>query len=646
MLIPGQLPANRSLPAPASGRAEEPAWPFSHATQYVPGEQGQVQPVLKVPYYVSRNRESAPPACFVDKNGARHHALVSPDRTMLRVLDEHGKLEFTFRAPDYVQQVEYQAGTHTYYVRSSQAIFALSGKDGSELATISPEKLSCLGEMAVLDTGDLCLVTPLETFKNGHILLLKPDLSPGWSVPSEIATKRVLDVGQGQVAVFNDGEELAVLNAQGEEVLRSKDPRLYSPIVHNGRLLFLEHKPDKYKRNSLEVVSYEAATGKVTRSPVGPEAERIVPLPEGRFLIEEGELARPVVSVFDSDGELIRRFKFPKDCFLRQMHVSRDGTTALAVTGDDPKALYRLDLQASESGWKLLGGKTEKPQAILVRDAPFLPALFSNGKMAVFDSRGIEIEGRHFSTTSEFLEAMGAGVELASARCATTASSHESSHSAPARLDVLLSDVEKQFKLPSARLASPALNPYVTTDGCMNFPLPALGAMPMASQLSLADTDRVLRGLLREQSSQLTVFDDWKLELSNEKLSLCDPEGVTRSKHGLYTAALPLRLGEEKFVAAVGEGSLIWLRPRKWDFEEEVYSLGEPIASLTLSPDGRSVVATTVSGARLDFTPPGSPAMQQAEALPDRSEARSGVLEGSSMIQVGGVTIRKRRPAS
>lgn len=644
MQIPSRLASNS--PVPASSRAprtEEPAWPFSHATQYVPGEGGAVQPVLKVPFSASQATLGGVPQTFEDKEGGRHHALISPDRKMLRVFQPSGKLDFCFQSPNFVQQVEYQAASDTYYVRSNETIHAL--KDGQEIATISPESTNCLGQMKVLSNGDLTLVQSLDTFWNGRVTTLTPDLGVRWQKDIDIAANGVLDVGNGHTAVFKDGDDLAVLNASGEEVLRSKDPALYSPIVHEGRLLFLESHPSKYDRKFKQVVSYDSSTGEVRRSKVSAEADRIVPLPGGKFMVEDGDAGHPRLTVYDAEGEKLKSFKFPDDRYARQLHVAQDGKTALLVLGDTDYDLYRLNLEPSESAWNLIGpGKAEKPEPIFSRQGAFTPALLTNGQLAIFHSEGIELDGRKLGGTAELLQAVGPDVQVATDQVPMSYISVNERTRQAGPLDKLLCDVQADFKLSSARVAQPGAEPYLTPDACMNFPLPALGAMPVAGHLTAVDTARVLRSLLRSEATTMQAFGDWKLELGTDRLTLTDAEGKQKAEFGSFTAALPVSLGDQKFVAAVGEGSLVWLKPLKHEFARETYSLGEPISGLELSPDGRSVVASTVNGMRLDFAPPDfGGGLKDATAPPPEPEAPVGLRETASTVQVGGIVIRKRR---
>lgn len=644
--IPGQLPFSPPLAAAApTPRAEESPWPFSHATQYVPGEQGQVQPVLKVPFHASETTLGGVPQSFQDASGGTHHALISPDRTQLRVLKSSGELDFCFKSPNYVQQVEYQAQTDTYYVRSNETIHALSGKDGSEIATISPEKANCLGKMTLLENGDLALVQPLDTFWNGSVVVLKPDLTPRWNRDIDIATNGLLDVGRGHMAVFKDGDDLAVLDDKGQEVLRSKDPSLYSPIVHEGRLMFLEAHPSKYDRKYKQVVRYDSATGKVTRVKVSAEADRIIPLPRGGFLLEDGEAGHPHLSVYNGEGERVKQFKFPPDRYARQLHLSDDGKTALVVLGDGEASLYRLDLEPHPSAWNLVGLQgAEKPEPIYQRPGGFTPALLSNGQVAIFHGGGIDLDGRRLDSTQELLQAVGPEVRLASSTHPMSSISVNEKSRGSGSLDKLLCDVQQQYKLPDVRVSSPDRQPYLTPDDCMNFPLPCLGAMPAAQKLTLVDTERVLRSLLREEPTTMQAFGDWKLELGQDALRLTDAEGQQRYRGGAFSAALPVQLGPEKFVAAVGNGDLVWLKPLKHDFASETYSLGEPIRGLELSPDGRSVLATTGSGARLEFSPPElGGGLKDATAPPPPPEGKAGVHETGTTVQVGGVIIRKKR---
>ncbi len=603
-----------------------------------------MQPVVKVPFYAKERGAVNAPQTFQDASGVVHHALISPGRTELRVLQSTGQLDFVFKSPNYVQEVVYQPASDTYYVRSNTTIHALSGKDGSEMATISPDQANCLGKMTILSTGDLALVQGLEGIDKGAVTTLKPDLTPRWSRNIDMETNGVLDVGHGHMAVFRDGDDLAVLDASGNEVLRSKSPALYSPIVHDGHLMFIESHPSKWNAKYKEVVRYDSSTGEVRRTKVSKEADRIIPLPDGKFMLEDGGAGHPHISVYDADGERVKSFKFPDDRYARQLHVARDGKTALLVLGDTRYDLYKLDLEPQRSAWNLVGlSPAEHPEPILQRQGSFTPALLSNGQLAVFHSEGIELDGKRLGSTREFLQAVGPGVELDSDRLPMSYISVNERTRSGATLDQVLCDVESDHKLADALVTAPGNRPYITPDACLNFPLPALGAMPVAAHLTVADTDRVLRSLFREEATTLRVFGDATLELAKDKLTLTDGDGQQHMAFGAYTAALPLALGEKKFVAAVGQGDLVWLRPVKYAFAEERYNLGEPISGLELADNGQSVLVTTASGARLAFTPPGGAVVQNAEAPPPPRETQAGVHETMSTVQVGGVTIRKRR---
>ena len=406
--------------------------------------------------------------------------------------------------------------------------------------------------------------------------------------------------------------------------------------------MFLEAHPSKYDRQWNEVVSYDSRTGEVQRTKLSAPADRIIPLPGGRFMVEDGDPMQPHLSLYDAEGEKRKSFKFPNDRVARQLHVSGDGKTALLVLGGTRSELYRLDLDPSESAWNFIGlGKSVRPQPIVSRDGGMTPALLSSGQLAIFHNEGVDLDGRRLGSISEFLQAVGPDAQLATDQLPMGTSNERTRRAGP--LDKLLCDVQADFQLPSARLTEPALEPYLTPDSCFNFPLPALGAMPVAGHLTAADTARVLRSLFQSETTTMQAFGDWKLELAPGQLNLTDSEGNEKAAFGTFTAALPVSLGERKFVAAVGQGSLVWLKPNKHDFERETYSLGEPIHGLELSPDGRSVIASTVNGARLQFVPPDFGAGMQDASTPPPEEASVGLRETASTVQVGGVIIRKKR---
>ncbi len=637
--MPSNQPVTASSAAP---RGEEIVWPFSHATQYVPSENGQVQPVLKIPFNASILGGSGEPQTFVDKMGGRRHALISPDRTRLTVFQASGQLDLCFTSPDSVHQVEYQAESDTYYVRSATTIHAL--KDGREIATISPMQVGGMGAMTLLGNGDLTVGRVLDGYPyRSSVVTLTPDLTPRWNREVDMQLDGLLDVGNGHVAVYDDGEAIVVLDATGNEVFRSQDPSLQSPIVHDGRLMFLESKPGKYAKKYKEVVSFDSGTGKVRRSRIGAEAEQIIPLPGGRFMVEDGEFGQPHFSVYDADGDKLKSFKFSSR-YPRQLHVAQDGKTALLVAGDVGNELYQLDLEPQDSAWNLLGIRPdEKPKPVFQHGGSFRPALLTNGQVAIFHHEGIEYGGRRLSSTRELLDAVGPGVELATNQVEMSSTRFNGRVRLAGPLGQLLSEVQRDYKLPSSLVTRPDNKPYLTPDSCMNFPLPCLGAMPVAQTLTVADTGRVLRSLFKEEPTALREFENWKLELTADQLNLTDPAGQKRSRPGAFSAALPLALGEERFVAAVSEGNLLWLKPSQLNFVEETYSLGEPVTGLELGPDGRSVLASTASGARLEFTPPNfGTAVKDATEPPPPPEGKAGVHETASTVQVGGVIIRKR----
>ncbi|MEW6278044.1 MAG: hypothetical protein AB1758_05430, partial [Candidatus Eremiobacterota bacterium] len=601
-------------------------------------------------------------------DGEVRHNLISPDRTTLTVADASGQPLFNYRSPDYVQQVQFDPVRGHSYVRTSAGIVALD-REGNEVGSVMPERLNCLGSMKLLSTGELAVAIPLETFKDGQVLVLNPDLSPKWQHTSKLATDCLLDVGNGHVAAYDDGEGLEVLDAGGCVRCQTDHLKLYSPIVHEGRLMFLESQPSKYKQEYANVVRYDSATGEVDRFRVGSEAERIVPLPGGGFLLDEGPAAHPHITAYDRDGRRIGSYKFPDDTYPRQLHLSNDGKTALLVADGDGHGggsrLYRLDLTPGRRGLLAALKGSSRPQPAYTRQGGFLPAMLPDGRLFVAHEGGVEELGpsgtpvKSYAGTREFLEEVGPDTPLGTTRYPLSYIAHDATEFTPARLDAWLESAHKRFKLSGGLMAVPPApgSVFVTPDGCLNFALPAVSQLPASVALAVGGTQEALKRILTAQvldrpemaETSFPGQPGLKLRQTTEELQVVGPDGKSATvfspeNTGPYRLAVPLTVEGRPMVAgSTDDAKLVWYDPSKSSGSAQVFDLGGRVAQLGLSADGASVAATTEQGAFLLFTPPGQGVLQAPERLAPGPAQATGVSEGVSSVRVGGVIIRKRR---
>lgn len=627
-------------PAQPPPTAPEAAWPQDSATLYVPQPEGGFQPVVKVPVQ-HRERYSTEVAPGV-------HRAIAPDRRTLRVLDAQGREKFAFQAPDYVQQAEYEPKSDTWFVRSSKAVHAVDAT-GQEIGRLEPEGMSCLGDMKLLSTGDLVLAMPKGTFEGGNVTLLGADLQPKWTTETKVKAEHLLDLGHGHIAVFHDGEALTVLDADGKVKLEEDDLKLYSALVHEDRLLFLRSLPSKYDRKSAEAVRYDAATGEIRRTKVGREAERFVPLPGGGYLMEEGPAGHPRVRVYDHKGKEVRDFKFP-DGFLRQLHLSRDGRTALAVLGDETKRLYRLDL-AEKPGF-LKGLLGEEPQPLLEQKEHFTPALLADGRIALFSRQGVEamdLQGLHRQpmTMQEVLQA-----EVVSSKRPTSFAAAESSDGFPERLDALLNRAHNDYGL-----AVPQGPLFVTADDCLNFALPAVSSLPFTVGRAVdASHDLLRRTLFDEKTStpEKQAFPgrpEWNLEFGRETMKVTGPgeaderflpgmgAGYSHTRGSAFSTAVPLMEGERPMVAAATSDARVqWIDVLRGRDGVQSYDVGSQVKELSVEEG--AVVAVTSDGSFLRLDAPGaSPAQAEEPVAP---ETAGDIEVADDVVRIGGIVITRR----
>lgn len=625
-------------PAATPPTADEPRWPEDSATLYIPTD-GGFQPIVKVPVQ-SHGRYATEVAPGV-------HRAVTPDRRTLRVLDAQGHERFSFESPDFVQQAEYEPKSDTWFVRSSKAVHALDGA-GQEIGRIEPEGMTCLGDMELLSTGDLVLAIPTGSFRDGRVLKLGADLQPKWTMETKVRAEHVLDVGNGHVAVFHDGEDLTILDAEGKVRLEEDDLKLYSATVHEGRLLFLRSRPGKYDRKSAEAVRYDSATGEIRRTKVGREAERFVPLPGGGYLLEEGEPGHPRVRVYDARGKEARDFKLP-DGFLRQLHLARDGRTALAVLGDDSKRMFRLDLGEKPGFLKGLLG--EEPPLIHEAADHFTPALLADGRIAVFSAQGVEtmdLEGgnRQPVRTEDIPR-----LQVASSKCPTSFAAAESSDATPGRLDAILNGSRYQYGIQA-----PAGSLFVTADDCLNFALPTISSLPFTVGRAVEASHDLLKRTLfadKAETPEKQPFPgrpEWNLEFGRESMKVTGPADASQSflpgmggggaRNAAFSTAVPLMEGERPLVAAATSDARVqWIDVQEGREGVQAYDVGSPVQELSLEKG--AVVAKTADGAFLRLEAPGvEPPEPEAPAEP--AAAQGGIEVAEDVVRIGGIVITRR----
>lgn len=652
-------PLVMTAPRAAASQPTPEELPFGSATVYIPQDNETYQPVRKIPLDGYRRLSTE----VRSQSGQVRHNLIAPDRKTLSVVDTAGTPLFHYQSPDYVQQVQFDPRSQNSYVRTSHGIVVLDPK-GQEVGSVMPENLNCLGNMTLLSTGDLALAIPLGTFKDGNVMVLGPDLTPRWQFRTELATDQVLDVGQGHIAVYDDGEGLEVRDAQGNLKCQSDSLKLYSPLVHEGRLLFLESKPTKYKQDYANLVRYDSATGEVERFKVSSEADRIVPLPGGGFLLDEGPAAHPHITAYDADGKLTASFKFPDDTYPRGLHLSKDGKTVLMAADGDGHGgggrLYRLDLGAPAQRNLLGKVKAQRPEPIY-RNQGFVPGMLADGRIFVVHREGVELLGdKSYANAGEFLKDVGPDTAMGSARYPLSYIAHQSTESTPCRLDAALDAAARSLKVSGGLMASPPSpgSVFVTPDDCINFALPTVSSLPAAVFQAVGGSEEAMRRLLTAQvleRPQLaeTPFPgrpELKLRQTQEEISVQGPDKSTRifspDNVGPHRLAIPVMMSGAPMVAsATQDAKLVWHDPEKSSGSALVFDVGSPVNQLGLTSDGGSIAASTDAGGFVIFTPPGARSLQVPEKLAPEATATSTVVEGETTLRVGGVVIRKRRVA-
>lgn len=635
--------------------------PFGSATVYIPQGGESYQPIRKLPLESYRRLDTE----VRSQTGQVRHNVISPDRRTLTAVDTTGTSLFQYHSPDYVQQVQFDPRSENSYVRTSHGIVVLDPQ-GQELGSVTPENLNCLGKMTLLSTGDLALAIPLGTFKDGNVVVLGPDLTPRWQSRTALATDEVLDVGQGHIAVYDDGEGLEVRDAQGNLRCESDSLKLYSPLVHEGRLMFLESKPSKYKQDYANLVRYDSATGEVERFKVSAEADRIVPLPGGGFLLDEGAAAHPHITAYDENGKLMASFKFPDDTYPRGLHLSKDGKTVLMAADGDGHGgggrLYRLDLATRQR--TLLGGvKAQRPQPIY-RNQGFVPGMLADGRIFVVHREGVELLGegaKSYANAGEFLQDVGSDSGMGSTRYPLSYIAHQSTEFTPCRLDAALDAAARSLKVSSGLMAAPPPpgSVFVTPDDCINFALPLVNQMPVALARAVGGSEEVVKRILTAQvldRPELTETPfpgqpQLKLRQNEGELSV-EGNGASRrifspDNVGPYRLAVPVMMnGQPMVAAATRDSKLVWYDPEKNSGSALVFDVGSPVNRLGLTEDGGSIAASTDAGSYVIFTPPGSKSLQVPEQLAPESSSAPAVVESMSTLRVGGVVIKKRRAPS
>ncbi len=650
-----------ALTAPRAAVSQPPVedLPFGSATVYIPRGNESYQPIRKIPLDGYRRLSTE----VRSESGQVRHNLIAPDRKTLSVVDTTGTPLFHYHSPDYVQQVQFDPRSQNSYVRTSHGIVVLDPK-GQEVGSVMPESLNCLGNMTLLATGDVALAIPLGTFKDGNVMVLGPDLAPRWQSRTELAIDQVLDVGQGHIAVYDDGEGLQVRDAQGNLKCESDSLKLYSPLVHEGRLLFLESKPTKYKQEYANLVRYDSATGEVERFKVSAEADRIVPLPGGGFLLDEGPAAHPHITAYDADGKLMASFKFPDDTYPRGLHLSQDGKTVLMAADGDGHGgggrLYRLDLGAPAQRNLLGKVKAQRPEPIY-RNQGFVPGMLADGRIFVVHRQGVELLGvKSYANAGEFLQDIGPDTAMGSARYPLSSIAHQSTESTPCRLDAALDAAARSLKVSGGMMAAPPSpgSVFVTPDDCINFALP-ISPLPAAVFQAVGGSEEAMRRLLTAQvldRPQLaeTPFPgrpELKLRQTQEEITVESPGKSTRvfppDNVGPHRLAIPVMMGGAPMVAsATQDAKLVWHNPEKSSGSALVFDVGSPVSQLGLTSDGGSIAASTDAGGFVIFTPPGARSLQVPDQLAPEATATSAVVEGETTLRVGGVVIRKRRGAA
>ncbi len=651
---PSSSLGNPGVSASLSAPRPQEALPLDSALLYEPRPEGGYRPVLKVPV-------QGGPSYGVEVAPGVHRAITA-DGAALQVLDAHGNKVFSFVAPDRVCSAEYQAREDRWFVRSERALHALDGATGAELARLEPEGMNSMAEMGLLSTGDLVLTLPGswsagagQPARPARVLGLRADLSSRWERDLHFRGERpvkILDLGGGHTAVYDEGMALLALDQEGQQRLEAYDLHSLSPQVDGGELVFLRGGPRHSAERHAEVVRFDPVQGKSRSIRVDGETQRVYPLADGAFLTRDDHRGQVRLRVYDRTGECRRESRLPEGT-LWELQVSGDGRTALALIGNRDFSLYRLDLGERKGFLSRLLPGGERPVRLHASLDRFQAVLLEDGRVALLERRRIGILGPDGKVEPQARLEDLLALPVDGRILPTVPIGVPPEMPCPARWDAMLNRAEALCGT-SFRAPAPEVGCSVDPAGALSFALPVVPDLPWVvgrAAQTAQDLFRSSVAIVQDRRWETSVpfpgDPGWKLNMRKDRLEVVDPAGnATRfspiQPYKSFTVARPLVLeGRHLVVAATSGGRVQWMEAGKEAAVRSV-DLGQPVQDL-LVRQGR-VLATTESGAVLSLEVPGLGGEERPSGGAHSAQVSSpgGVEISGRTVRIGGITLARR----
>lgn len=562
------------------------------------------------------------------------HVLLVPGREDVACLDDDGTVRWRNRLPsgESVLKLHADPSRNRMLVQTETSLLALNADTGAQERAASFGKVNDSRQILVRENGDIALT------ENNALRLLDGDLddrAPARNVG--LSPHQLVETGSGALLMLEDGypSHVLVLEDDGTPKIEQHDIALHSFATDpHGNLWMI----DGGRSDTKNVLRLDAADAHLDCFAVGSDTRAVVPLRDGSFITLDDKLAKPALNVHARDGQRTLRFTFPRDGYLRQMHLSSDERSAWAVLDhyDDTKpserTLYRLDLTPPSGLERLLPARKASRVYTSIgngKQAVFVPALLSDGRIAIIKDGGIETldaAGQPLKTYSSPRQ-MREDTPLAKICSRRVSLGNTPDPDAPPSIAALVEQLTANRRKAS-------------NDSCLDFPMAAgsqdLGVLSALTSEALENgpLDLVLRDEVR-----LPFPNGGTATLESHRATAETAEGTATfetDENERYTAALPLRLeGRPVLAAGTSEGRLhVYDVATRTD---TVFSVGAPIAHVGL--DRGAIRAVASDGRVLVYRPLGVPQAIQADRTSQTNP--SGIVISETEVRIAGIPIRR-----